>query len=232
MLRSLILLLLLNSFLNVHGQKTFTISGTIDNSIDSTLSVTGPLKNGGYIYLEYSNGVTDSALIEDNKFSFEDILENPEVASIGFSHGGLAVLLSYNSKYDVEFVLFSPENKLYEYRSNLVMTDSHFHNSWSEIGRRSSALEKERMELQTVSDDTRFNESEEEIQSINNSLRALYASIIKEDSLLTLEKAFLLMGDPDFSHEKYKEFYSQLSILEKEATIGKLFKKKLDSFQP
>lgn len=205
MIRSFIFIVFSAIFLDVQGQNNFSISGKIDNRIDSTLSVTGPLKNGGYVYLEYFNGVSDSALIKNNSFYFEGKLLNSTPATLSHAHGGLSIMLSIDSKYDVEFTLSSPEKGLFEYISNIT-TDSYFHNSWFELSKRASILVNKRTELQTISQEN-INEAGDEIISINNSLNTLYSNFIKESSLLTLEKAFVLMGDPNFTYNKYNIFF-------------------------
>jgi len=232
-IRFLVLILYCLCYLGVSSQNKYSIFGVIDNRIDTNQSKNGPLKNGNFIYLEIGEETIDSAVIDDDKFVFEGTLGISEVASISYAYGGLAVLLSASdtSRYDCRFTLTSQETNIYGYDSE-VTTDSHFHNSWLEYGSRADALNKKRTELQTLTSEFSNDGLVAEVQVVNQSLDILYSMIMKDDSLLPVEKAYILMGDPNFSKDKYLSFYQQFSEDEKDASIGRWFKKKLESTSP
>ncbi|MFZ4263749.1 DUF4369 domain-containing protein [Sphingobacterium sp. HJSM2_6] len=229
MLRYFVFFLLICFYLQSSAQKSYSIKGFIKNEINPQMSISGPLKNGNYVYLEYLSGKVDSSIIKDNRFFFEGSIANPEPASLNHAHGGATILLSYESNFEVEFILNSPESGLYEYLSN-VNSDSFFYNTWLKVGNRSHSLVKKRSELQNLNQQSINIESKNEIEVINKLLDNLYSSIIKNNQLINIEKAYILMSDPNFSNEKYKSFFDELSTTEKETKIGSLFKKKLENF--
>src|SRR5690606_7670829 len=122
------------------AQHTYKIEGTIDNTIDTAKNTDGPLKNGGYVFLELIGGrVIDSARIEHNRFSFEGASEFVEIADIRHRYGGVTIYIADSSSYVCRFILSSPEEGLYQYESTLT-TDSEFYNYKLSISRRQADL--------------------------------------------------------------------------------------------
>lgn len=223
----------------VAGQYHYVIEGQFDTSLlgeESEYSV----QDGDFMVLKFSNIVrSDTVLIQDKKFRLEGEVEIPAIAmlnlyikKIGWVKG-VAVELD-NCHYFIKYAQKKLDDKRYSYETE-IDTDSKFYTFRSSTHIKKAELTRKKEELNNLIENS-TNDYERmaygrELKRVEQELFVMYDDIAKIRPA-THENTFVLLSAPDFSYDRYIEYYDALSDEVKNSHYGKIMYKKLLETKP
>jgi thiol-disulfide isomerase/thioredoxin len=216
--------------LTVNAQKKYSITGEFINLPNPAAPA---VKDGDTIRLEVSsNHKLVLAIIKNNKFEFSGIINEPSVAFLTHSHGGMKILLD-NSTYTIKLkqAVVGHKDKItyYDLEQN-IKTDSKFHNLWvnfkdkidSMYARKDALLKK----IDKSHNADSMNVLKREVLSLDNNMNFSYKRLALEnpDNYAT---PYMLHNALDFSYKSYIGLFNSLSERVRESFLGKQLYEKL-----